>query len=157
MDIPWIESCKAKRLEVKGKVIYINLKKKLLEPLSFLSSGAPKFTEERQKPYLAEEGANVTLKWRYTFSEKESFRRATFLMGSIDIAEKSARDSTPFIIPPYRDRLHVTVTNNYTSITLMGVNRLDTGSYALTVSTYPNGAQRKSTSEISVVCKYKNL
>ena len=78
-------------------------------------------------------------------------------MGSIDIAEKSARDSAPFIILPYRDRLHVTVTNNYTSITLMGVNRLDTGSYALTVSTYPNGAQRKSTSEISVVCKYKNL
>ena len=76
-------------------------------------------------------------------------------MVSIDIAEKSARDSAPFIILPYRDRLRVTVTNNYTSITLMGVTRLDTGSYTLKVSTYPNGARRASTSEISVVCKYK--
>ena len=101
------------------------------------------------------EGANVTLEWRYTIGEKESFRRARFFMGSIDIAEKSARDSAPFIILPYRDRLRLTVTNNYTSITLMGVNRLDTGSYALKVSTYPNGAQSSCTSEISVLCKYK--
>ena len=101
------------------------------------------------------EGANVTLEWRYTFGEKESFRRATFAMGSIDIAEKSSGDSAPFIILSYRDRLHVTVTNNYTSITLMGVNRLDTGSYALKVITYPDGAQGASTSEITVLCKYK--
>ena len=101
------------------------------------------------------EGANVTLEWRYTFGEKESFRRATFEMGSIDIAEKSSGDNVPFIILSYRDRLHVTVTNNYTSITLMGVNRLDTGSYALKVITYPDGAQGASTSEITVLCKYK--
>ena len=63
--------------------------------------------------------------------------------------------SKPIIQPSYRGHLHANITNDYASITLLGVNRLDTGSYTLIISTYPNDEESISAVEISVLCKYK--
>ena len=115
------------------------------------------FTKKPTKQFLAVEGANVTLEWRYTFTEEEKFRMAVFENGYVQIAEKLASDSVPLIRRSYSGRLHVNITNDYTSITFLGVNRLDKGSYRLEVSTYPYGQRSSSAVEISVLCKYKEL
>ena len=64
--------------------------------------------------------------------------------------------SSALLIPsPYQGRLHANITDSYASVTLLGVNRLEMGSYKLTVSSQPNGESNSSTVEISVLCKYK--
>ena len=115
------------------------------------------FTKKPTKQFPAVEGANVTLEWRYTFTEEETFRQAVFAKGNVPIVEKLASDSAPLIQSPYSGRLHVNITNGYTSITFLGVNRLDKRSYRLEVSTYPYGQRSSSEVEISVLCKYKEL
>ena len=115
------------------------------------------FTKKPTKQFPAVEGANVTLEWRYTFTEEETFRQAEFAKGFAPIVEKLASDSVPLIQSPYSGRLHVNITNGYISITFLGVNRLDKGGYRLEVSTYPYGHRSSSEVEISVLCKYKEL
>ena len=115
------------------------------------------FTKKPTKQFLAVESANVTLEWRYTFTEEEKFRRAAFAKGYVQIVEKLASDRVPVIQRSYSGRLHVNITNDYTSITFLGVNRLDKGSYRLEVSTNPYGERSSSEVEISVLCKYKEL
>ena len=115
------------------------------------------FTKKPTKQFPAVEGANVTLEWRYTFNGEEKFRRAVFEKGDVEIVEKLASDSTPMIELSYSGRLHVNMTNDYASITFLGVNRLDKGSYRLEVRTYPFGGKSSSEVEISVLCKYKEL
>ena len=115
------------------------------------------FTKKPTKQFPAVEGANVTLEWRYTFTEEETFRQAVFAKGFVPIVEKLASDSVPLIGRSHSGRLHVNITNDYISITFLGVNRLDKGGYRLEVSTYPYGHRSSSEVEISVLCKYKEL
>lgn len=68
------------------------------------------------------------------------------------LLDKFASD-TPWIKPSHRGRIYANVTNNYTSITLLGVNRLDKGSYALRVITNPGKDRTTSEVEISVLCE----
>lgn len=66
--------------------------------------------------------------------------------------EKFATDKVPYIAPAFSGRLLANVTDIYTSITFLGVNRNDSNSYALTIVSN----SRESTDsklEISVVCK----
>ena len=63
--------------------------------------------------------------------------------------------SKPIIRRAYRGRLHANMTNDYTSITLLGVNRLDKGNYTLEVTSLPDEEGNISAVEISVLCKYK--
>ena len=115
------------------------------------------FTKKPTEQFPAVEGANVTLEWSYTFTEEETFRQAVFAKGFMPIVEKLASDNVPLIQRPYSGRLLVNITNGYTSITFLGVNRLDKGGYRLEVSTYPYGQRSSSEVEISVQCKYKEL
>ena len=115
------------------------------------------FTKEPTKQFPVVEGANVTLEWRYTIIGEEAFRRAVFEKGDVEIVEKMAFDSIPLIQRSYIGRLQVNMTNDYASITFLGVNRLDKGSYRLEVRTYPFGGKSSSEVEISVLCKYKEL
>lgn len=99
------------------------------------------------------EGANITLEWKYTFSKEESFRQALFDMDKDQLLDKFASDDTPWITPSHRGRIYANITNNYTSITLLGVNRLDKGTYTLRVSANPHKDRTTSEVEISVLCK----
>ena len=46
------------------------------------------------------------------------------------------------------------MTNNYTLITLLGVKRIDSGTYHLEVSAKPSRESKTSKVEISVHCEY---
>ena len=69
--------------------------------------------------------------------------------------EKYSGFSRPIIQSAYEGRLHANMTNDYTSITLLGVNRLDKGGYTLEVTSIPGLQANTSAVEISVLCKYK--
>ncbi|CAH3163872.1 unnamed protein product, partial [Pocillopora meandrina] len=119
----------------------------------FLLSGALKFTRTPENSFLALEGDNITLEWRYTFVDGESFLSASFRMGRRKVVDKhnGNRDSKPIIQRAYRRRLHANMTNDYTSITLLAVNRLDKGSYTIEISSLPNADANTSEVEISVL------
>lgn len=68
--------------------------------------------------------------------------------------DKFYTDKLPFIDFAYRGRLLANVTDTYTSITFLRVNRTDSTTYTLTVVS----SSRVSTEgkvEISVKCKYR--
>ena len=69
--------------------------------------------------------------------------------------EKYVGFSKPIIQSAYEGRLHANMTNDYTSITLLGVNRLDKGDYTLEVTSVPGLQANTSAVKILVLCKYK--
>lgn len=75
-------------------------------------------------------------------------------MGKEKIVDKYSRMAV-IIQPLYVGRLHANITDDYASITLLGVNRLDKGSYTLQVNSLPYIQPNTSAVEISVLCKYK--
>ena len=113
----------------------------------------PKFTKEPQNPSFVVEGDNITLEWEYTFGESESFFFLTIVKGNLAVVTKLL--STLSITTSYQGRLHANITDSYASVTLLGVNRLEMGSYTLRVSSQPDGESNSSTVEISVLCKFK--
>ena len=112
-----------------------------------------RFTKEPQNLLLVVEGDNITLEWEYTFGESESFFFLTIVKGNLAVVTKLL--STLSIQTSYQGRLHANITDSYASVTLLGVNRLEMGSYTLRVSSQPDGESNSSTVEISVLCKYK--
>ena len=117
---------------------------------------APVFTAEPASPFLAVEGGNITLEWRYTFGQDESFRNLFFGNTKIPtIVDQSAGDWAPWITSSYRSRLLAKITDNYTSITFLGVRRTDSETYSLTIVSNPDRDRTTSTVEISVQCKYE--
>ena len=114
------------------------------------------FTAEPPNPFIAVEGGNITLEWRYTFGRDGSFKQLIFGNTKIPtIADQSAGDSTAWIHSKYSSRLLAKITDNYTSITLLGVNRTDSGTCGLTIISNPYRDRATSTVEISVQCKYE--
>ena len=101
------------------------------------------------------EGDNITLEWEYTFGESESFFFLTIVKGNLAVVTKLL--STLSISTLYQGRLHANITDSYASVTLLGVNRLEMGSYTLRISSQPDGESNSSTVDISVLCKYKEL
>ena len=76
-------------------------------------------------------------------------------MGQTMIVDKYLSVTNPMIQLPYSGRLHANMTNDYASITLLGVSRLDSGSYTLEIKSLPYAKANISAVEISVLCKYK--
>ncbi|XP_020608165.1 hemicentin-2-like [Orbicella faveolata] len=114
------------------------------------ASATPAFTEE-PRDQSPEEGNNITLEWRYNF-RGGSFRQLIF--GNRDISlivEKTASDQRPFIAPAFSGRLLANITETYTSITFLGVNRTDSETYTLTLV----GSSRESTdSKVEILVNY---
>ena len=100
------------------------------------------------------EGSNITLEWRYNFGGG-SFRHLLFgNSDTIDIVDKLFVDKVPGIAPAYEGRIQANVTEAYTSIIFLGLNRGDSTNYTLSIKSN-NLDKAKSTVEISVKCKYK--
>ena len=117
---------------------------------------APVFTAEPASPFPAVEGGNITLEWRYTFRRDGSFKQLIFGNTKIPtIADQYDGDSAAWIQSNYRSRLLAKGTDNYTSITLLGVRRTDSGTYSLTIISNPDRDRATSTVQISVQCKYE--
>ena len=110
------------------------------------------FTAEPANPLLAVEGGNITLEWRYTFGQGGSFLGLHFGNAKTrTIAENLAGKA--WIHSKYRSRLLMKVTDNYTSITLLGVNRTDSGTYFAEIVSNPDRERATSRVEISIQCK----
>ncbi|XP_066015791.1 hemicentin-1-like isoform X2 [Pocillopora verrucosa] len=116
----------------------------------FSAEGAPVFTEDPKNPFLAVEGDNVTLEWRYSLGKDVSLSQALFEKDT-QILDKYSPFVKPWIKPSYRGRILVDITNNYTSIILLGVKRTDEGSYKLTVISREDRARNESKLEISIL------
>lgn len=100
------------------------------------------------------EGSSITLEWRYNFGGG-SFRHLLFgNKDTTDIVDKIVLDKVPSIAPGYEGRLEANVTDEYTSITFLGLNRADSTNYTLSIK---SDAAKKAYSKvkISVKCKYK--
>ena len=118
----------------------------------FVLSGAPVFTEEPKNLFLAVEGDNVTLEWRYSLGKDVSLSQVLFEKDT-QILDKYSPFVKPWIKPSYRGRILVDITNYYTSIIFLGVKRTDEGSYKLTVISSEDRARNESKLEISILCK----
>lgn len=118
----------------------------------FLSDSAPTFTQEpvNQCPV---EGYNITLEWKYTFGSGR-FHQLQLFGKSIPIVYKSGPGKDPYIAPAYTGRLLANVTDTYTSITFLRVNRTDSVTYTLVLIS-KSIEIASSQVEISVKCKYK--
>ena len=116
-------------------------------------SATPNFTEEPRNQSVAE-GNNITLEWRYNFRGGSFYQLSFGNPRKSRIVDKSDRDKVPFIASVYRGRLLANVTDTYTSITLLRVNRTDSTTYTLTVVSNTRESL-DSKVEISVECKYR--
>ena len=114
------------------------------------------FTEEPKSPLLAVEGDNVTLEWRYSFGKGNSLSQMLFEK-EWQIVDKYSPFLPPWIKPSYRGHILVNITNDYTSIILLGAKRTDEGSYKLTLVSSKDRERTESELEISILCKYKEL
>ncbi len=120
----------------------------------FSLGSATAFTKEPPNPFLAVECNNITLEWTYNFGSG-SFRQLLF--GNADtptMVDKLAGEKVPWIAPAYKGRLLVNVTDTYTLITFLKVNRNDSTTHSLTVSN-SNRERAKSYVDITVECKYE--
>lgn len=100
------------------------------------------------------EGSSITLEWRYNFGGG-SFRQLLFgNSGTPDIVDKLFLDKVPNIATGYKGRLAANVTDAYTSITFLRVNRTDSTIYTLTIKSKTN-EKALSKVEIGVKCKYE--
>ncbi|XP_078352640.1 hemicentin-1-like isoform X3 [Oculina patagonica] len=110
---------------------------------------APAFTAEPLNPSLVVEGNNLTLEWTYNFGSG-SFRQLLFGSAKTnDIVDELDSDIVPYINSAHKGRLVVNVTESYTLITFLRVNRTDSTTYTLTISN-SNRYRAKSQVEISV-------
>ena len=112
------------------------------------------FAEEPKNPFLAVEGDNVTLEWRYSFGKGNSLSQMLFEK-EWQIVDKYSPFLPPWIKPSYRGHILVNITNDYTSIILLGAKRTDEGSYKLTLVSSKDRERTESNLEISILCKYK--
>ncbi len=120
----------------------------------FSLGSAPAFTKEPPNPFLAVEGNNITLEWTYNFGSG-SFRQLLFgNADTTDIVDKYVSDKVPWIPPAYKGRLLVNVTDTYTWIIFLKVNRNYSTTYSLKLSN-SNRERAKSLVEITVECKYE--
>ena len=102
------------------------------------------------------EGSNITLEWRYNFGGG-SFRQLLFGNSDIHgIVDKMFLDKVPYMAPAYRGRLAANVTDTYTSITFLRVNRTDSTIYTLTITSFTKETA-SSKVEITVKCKYEKV
>ena len=100
------------------------------------------------------EGSSITLEWRYNFGVG-SFRQLLFGNSDTpDIVDKLFLDKVPNIATGYKGRLAANVTDAYTSITFLRVNRTDSTIYTLTIKSKTN-VKASSKVEIGVKCKYE--
>ena len=102
------------------------------------------------------EGDNVTLEWRYTVGGGQLYSQVIFA-SEIQIMDKYSTYGPPWIKSSYRGRLLVNITNDYTSIILLGVKRTDEGSYRLTIVNQDRDRTDSREVDIFVLCKYKEL
>ena len=120
----------------------------------FSSGSAPTFTATPPDPFLAVEGSNITLQWRYNFGGG-SFRQLLFgNIDTTDIVDKLYSDEVPYIAPAYKGRLEANATDAYTSITFFGLNRTDSTTYTVSIKSWTR-EKASSKVEISVQCKYR--
>ncbi|KAL9951090.1 hypothetical protein ACROYT_G043686 [Oculina patagonica] len=116
-----------------------------------IEGSAPSFSTEPSNPSLVVEGNNLTLEWTYNFGSG-SFRQLLFGSAkTIDIVDKLASDSVPYINPTHKERLLVNVTESYTLITFLRVNRTDSTTYTLTIS---NSNRRRAKSQVEISVQY---
>ncbi len=77
--------------------------------------------------------------------------------GTSDIVDMLGDDSEPYINEAYKGRLLVNITDSYTSITFLRLNRSDGKRFTLTIKIKyvgSSGESAKSHVEILVTCKY---
>ena len=102
------------------------------------------------------ESDNVTLEWRYTVGGGQPYSQVIFA-SEIQIMDKYSTSMPPWIRSSYRGRLLMNITNDYTSIILLGVKRTDEGSYRLTIVNQDRDRTDSRKVDIFVLCKYKEL
>ena len=118
----------------------------------FSSGSALTFTEEpfTQSPT---EGNRITLEWRYTFGSGSFQQLQLFGKSVLIVYNKPDPGKDPYIDRAYSGRLLANVTDTYTSITFLRVNRTDSATYTLTLISNPMEIVNSKV-EISVKRKY---
>ena len=100
----------------------------------FVEMQKPIFTAAPSSPLLVVEGESVTLNWAYNLSGK-TFRMVIFNTVPEDvffIVQKFSADSTE-IDPSYVGRITTNITQTFSSITFLSVDRGDRKNYDLLV------------------------
>ena len=89
----------------------------------------PVFTKQPGNPSYVDEGDNITLRWTYNIDG--TLREGQFsLLPSTIIAVKDGSGLTVVPGTGYENRIVMIVSESETNITLVAVNRSDTGTYS---------------------------
>lgn len=97
-----------------------------------------------------EEGQNITLEWTYNLNNVPFFFAQFNPQGGSFIVRKAVGQTR--IDDGYTARISANITDTFSSITLLAVNRSDTGTYEFEIENF-NGGPPKSIMEIQVQCK----
>lgn len=114
----------------------------------------PVFTKEPLNPTVVVEGNNISLEWQYDLSGSLSDVVFVLLSSSpsVTVTELFDPKQPVYIDPNYEDRLQVNMTATQTNITMLTVNRTDSGDYQLEIVNN-NRERTQSGVKITVQCK----
>ena len=98
---------------------------------SFVEMQSPTFITAPSNPTSVVEGDSITLEWRYNLSGV--FRAVEFRHPDVPFIADKFRSDPIRIRTEYQGRITVNVTDTFTSITFLSVNRGDSRTYRFVV------------------------
>ena len=98
---------------------------------SFIEMQSPTFITAPSNPTSVVEGDSITLEWRYNLSGV--FRSVEFRHPDVPFIADKFRSDPIRIRTEYQGRITVNVTDTFTSITFLSVNRGDSRTYRFVV------------------------
>lgn len=124
--------------------------------LLFVEMQTPTITASPSSPLTVVEGQNVTLEWWFNLAGNQLVAmELTGQVGSqLRFLVQIFLDSPNLVIDgDYTDRITVNVSDTFTSITLLAMNRTDSNTYDFTITS--SGGQSLQQVEIIVQCKWQ--
>ena len=116
----------------------------------------PTITASPSSPLTVVEGQNVTLEWWFNLAGNQLVAMGLTgqVGGQLRFLVQIFLDSPNLVIDgDYTDRITVNVSDTFTSITLLAMNRTDSNTYDFTITS--SGGQSSQQVEIIVQCKWQ--
>ena len=102
------------------------------------------------------EGESVTLNWTYTLNAGFLLADIRLVSTGAKVVDKITTGGTVNIYPPYNGRLTADITDTFTFITFLALNRtVDSNTYEFEVRNTANNPD-STTVELIVLCKYNS-
>ena len=114
---------------------------------------APTITPAFSSPLHVVEGESVTLEWTYNLHGVAFYQMSLSFQGVTVILK--TQGGAAFISSRFRGRITENITESFTSVKFLSINRTDSNTYVLKVLN-DDGLEERVTLELQVQCKFAN-